>query len=106
MPSVDELIDGLPYVNAVFKETLRLYPIGVFVARELQENCNVMGYDLVKGTPLHVRFCTPSSPAPLGIRQRGGISEFRHTPINGIPHFGAGPVPFCPHHSKQKKKMT
>lgn len=56
VPSVDELVDGLPYVNAVFKETLRLYPIGLATARLLQEDCNVLGYSLPKGTALHVCF--------------------------------------------------
>eukprot|EP00884_Botryococcus_braunii_P016294 jgi/Botrbrau1/3348/Bobra.0048s0042.1 len=56
VPSVDELVDGLPYVNAVFKETLRLYPIGILSARKLQEDCNVLGYNLQKGTSLHI--CT------------------------------------------------
>eukprot|EP00884_Botryococcus_braunii_P016297 jgi/Botrbrau1/3350/Bobra.0048s0044.1 len=54
VPSVDELVDGLPYVNAVFKETLRLYPIAVFTARELQDDCSVLGYNLPKGTNLHI----------------------------------------------------
>lgn len=63
VPSMDELAGSLPYLNAVFKETLRLYPIAVFTVRNLQEDCNILGYPVPKGTQLHVRSLnSPYSP--------------------------------------------
>jgi Cytochrome P450 len=56
IPSVDELYTSMPYVNAVFKETLRLYPVAIVTIRALGEDCNLLGYNFKKGTPVHVRF--------------------------------------------------
>jgi len=46
-------IDKLVYLQAIVKETLRLYPAGPLSApREFSENCSLGGYDVRKGTRL------------------------------------------------------
>lgn len=44
-------VANLPYLNAVMKETMRLHPVGAFLAhRFASQNCEVAGYDIPKGT--------------------------------------------------------
>jgi cytochrome P450 len=46
-------IDKLVYLQAIVKETLRLYPSGPLSGpREFSENCIVGGYNVIKGTRL------------------------------------------------------
>ncbi|KAK6150743.1 hypothetical protein DH2020_015675 [Rehmannia glutinosa] len=47
-------ISNLVYLQAITKETLRLYPAGPFATREFTENCHVGGYHVQKGTWLIV----------------------------------------------------
>jgi cytochrome P450 len=42
----------LPYLNAVVSETLRIYPVVVFVGRMLKEPFEIMGYTFAAGTSL------------------------------------------------------
>lgn len=42
----------LPYLNAVVSETLRIYPVVVFVGRQLKEPFEIMGYTFEAGTSL------------------------------------------------------
>jgi cytochrome P450 len=42
----------LPYLNAVVSETLRIYPVVVFVGRQLKEPFEIMGYTFAPGTSL------------------------------------------------------
>nr|XP_043619938.1 cytochrome P450 Tp4149-like [Erigeron canadensis] len=45
----------MPYLKAVLKEGLRLYPpITVLVPRELRADVNLMGYDIAKGTQVMI----------------------------------------------------
>jgi hypothetical protein len=48
-------LEQLPYVQAVFKESLRLFPPGHISIREAVEDLNLNGCLIEKGTWLHVR---------------------------------------------------
>ncbi|KAK2631837.1 hypothetical protein EUGRSUZ_L02378 [Eucalyptus grandis] len=42
---------NLPYLNTVIKETMRLHPVGAFIAHHFaSQDCEVAGYDIPKGT--------------------------------------------------------
>jgi cytochrome P450 len=58
VPSVSELLN-MPYVDGVFKESLRLFPPGFITAREVDQDCNLLGHDIPKGTSIHVRALNP-----------------------------------------------
>lgn len=53
MPQNSDL-EQLPYVQAVFKEALRLFPPGHISIREAVEDLNLNGHHIEKGTWLHV----------------------------------------------------
>jgi cytochrome P450 family 110 len=46
------IINKLPYLGAVVSETLRLHPVVAFVARQLKEPFEIMGYTFDAGTSL------------------------------------------------------
>ncbi|KAK9901608.1 hypothetical protein WJX75_004612 [Coccomyxa subellipsoidea] len=50
-------LEQLPYVQAVFKEALRLFPPGHISIREAVEDLNLNGHHIEKGTWLHVSLC-------------------------------------------------
>lgn len=47
-------LEGLPYVQAVFKEALRLFPPGHISIREAVEDLNLNGFLVEKGSWVHV----------------------------------------------------
>ncbi|XP_028781024.1 flavonoid 3'-monooxygenase-like isoform X1 [Neltuma alba] len=48
-------VPNLPYINAIAKETMRLHPVSpMLVPRMASEDVKVAGYDIPKGTQIHV----------------------------------------------------
>ncbi|XP_050204567.1 cytochrome P450 CYP82D47-like isoform X2 [Mercurialis annua] len=51
-------MNKLVYLQAIIKETLRLYPVGSLLAREFTEDCTVSSYHIPAGTRLLVNLHT------------------------------------------------
>ncbi|XP_072050844.1 cytochrome P450 4V2-like [Amphiura filiformis] len=49
-PCSMEKLNQLTYLGCVLKEALRIYPSVPFIARKLEEDCKIHGYDVPKGT--------------------------------------------------------
>lgn len=55
----DKDIRNLPYVDAIYKETMRLHPVvPLFVPRQCWEDCKIGDYDIPKGTGILVSVWT------------------------------------------------
>nr|WNT44078.1 CYP82N8v1 [Corydalis yanhusuo] len=50
----DSDLKNLVYLNAIVKETMRMYPLGALLERETKEDCEVGGYQVRAGTRLLV----------------------------------------------------
>ncbi|XP_062213384.1 ent-isokaurene C2/C3-hydroxylase-like [Phragmites australis] len=50
------------YLWMVINETLRLHPAAPFIARMSQENCQIMGYDIPKGSTVSNSFAIARDP--------------------------------------------
>nr|WNT44082.1 CYP82N10 [Corydalis yanhusuo] len=50
----DSDLKNLTYLNAIVKETMRLYPLGALLERETKEDCEVGGFHVKGGTRLLV----------------------------------------------------
>nr|L7X3S1.1 RecName: Full=Methyltetrahydroprotoberberine 14-monooxygenase; AltName: Full=(S)-cis-N-methylstylopine 14-hydroxylase; AltName: Full=(S)-cis-N-methyltetrahydroprotoberberine-14-hydroxylase; AltName: Full=Cytochrome P450 82N4; AltName: Full=Methyltetrahydroprotoberberine 14-hydroxylase; AltName: Full=N-methylstylopine hydroxylase; Short=PsMSH [Papaver somniferum]AGC92398.1 (S)-cis-N-methylstylopine 14-hydroxylase [Papaver somniferum] len=50
----DSDIPNLPFIQAIIKETMRLYPAGPLIERRTMEDCEVAGYQVPAGTRLLV----------------------------------------------------
>ncbi|KAJ1689782.1 hypothetical protein LUZ63_013937 [Rhynchospora breviuscula] len=46
----------LEFMHLIIKETMRLHPPGPFISRECQETCQILGYDIPKGTRRDPRY--------------------------------------------------
>ncbi|XP_057959393.1 cytochrome P450 82A3-like [Malania oleifera] len=98
---VDESdIGNLPYLQALVKETLRLYPpTPVIALREAMEDCTLAGFDISSGTRLIINAWKihrdeRSWPEPLEFRPERFLTSHRDTDVRGqdfelIP-FGSG----------------
>lgn len=50
-------LDSLSYIDHIIKESLRLYPVAVAIARTTAEDVNFKGYDIPKETLVIIDFC-------------------------------------------------
>lgn len=97
---VDESdISKLVYLQAVVKETLRLYPAGPLSARVLIEDCTIGGYYVPKGTRLITNIWKIQTdpeiwPDPFEFKPERFLTTHKHIDVKGkhfelIP-FGGG----------------
>ncbi|KAK1619105.1 hypothetical protein QYE76_024622 [Lolium multiflorum] len=98
MKVAEEGLDDLSYLRCIIKETLRLHIPGPFLLpRECQEQCNILGYDVPKGTTVIVNAWAISRDPEywdepesfLPDRFLGSAKDFRGNNFEIIP-FGAG----------------
>ncbi|CAA7409636.1 unnamed protein product [Spirodela intermedia] len=93
-------ISGLPYVQAVIRETLRLHPAAAFVSRESRKDTTIYGYNIPAGTSLFVNIWSlgkdPSQwDDPLEFRPERFFSsaddgqELKQQQLRSLP-FGGG----------------
>ncbi|CAO2161881.1 unnamed protein product [Urochloa humidicola] len=94
----EERLNELPYLHLVIKETLRLHTPGpLLMPRECQEQCQILGYDVPKGTMVLVNawaisrnpeyWDAPDTFYPE--RFQGDSRDFKGNDFDYIP-FGAG----------------
>lgn len=96
----DSDIKNLVYLQAIIKETLRLYPAGPLLGpREALEDCTVAGYNVPAGTRLIVNIWKlqrdPSVwPNPSAFQPERFLSSHAHVDVRGqqfeLMPFGSG----------------
>ncbi|OIW17315.1 hypothetical protein TanjilG_22427 [Lupinus angustifolius] len=92
-------INNLVYLQAVVKETLRLYPASPLTVREFGQDCNIGGYYVKKGTRLFTNLWKIQTdptmwPDPLEFKPERFLTTHKNVDVRGhnfefIP-FGSG----------------
>ncbi|XP_044959121.1 desmethyl-deoxy-podophyllotoxin synthase-like [Hordeum vulgare subsp. vulgare] len=94
----EELLGELSYLQCVIKETLRLHTPGpLLMPRECQEHCEILGYDVPKGTTVLVNAwaisrdpgCWDEPEAFVPERFVASVRDYKGNNFEFIP-FGAG----------------
>ena len=87
-------IAGMPYIQAVIRETLRLHPAAVFSGRQCREDVNIFGYHIAAGTNVFINIWSLGKDSeqwedPLEFRPqrfaKGGeeLQQLRMLPFGG-----------------------
>uniref|UniRef100_A0A8R7TPT9 Uncharacterized protein n=1 Tax=Triticum urartu TaxID=4572 RepID=A0A8R7TPT9_TRIUA len=97
----EHAFSDLPYMHLVIRETLRLLtPTPLLITRECQEPCQVLGYDVPRGTQVLVNVWAlardkqywhdaPDEFRPERFKGEATAVDFRGTDFSFLP-FGAG----------------
>ncbi|KAF7046996.1 hypothetical protein CFC21_055978 [Triticum aestivum] len=97
----EHALGKLPYMHLVIRETLRLHtPVPLLLPRQCQEPCQVLGYDVPRGTHVLVNVWAlahderywPDAPyefRPERFEGEAAVVDFRGTDFSFLP-FGAG----------------
>ncbi|CAA6672442.1 unnamed protein product [Spirodela intermedia] len=82
-------ISGLPNVQAVIRETLRLHPAAAFVSRESRKDTTIYGYNIPAGTSLFPVGRPAGVPPGEVLLQADNGQELKQEQLRSLP-FGGG----------------